>query len=78
MFIVKVKSRRRNNYRIDQGFYFSVGGSFATESVEEAVDVAFDVWAEQIKTTPAAPTIWTRYNRRNNFRFPIYASPIRV
>lgn len=64
MYIVKRKSRRLNNHRIDQGFYFSVGGTFATESLEEAVDVALDVWAEQISAPRPAPTLWTRFARR--------------
>lgn len=63
MYIVKCKSRRVNNHRIDQGFYFSVGGTFATESLVEAVDVAFDAWAEQISTPHQAPTLWTRFPR---------------
>lgn len=63
MFITKRRTRRkyaRVENASDDGYY-TVNGSASVATPEEAADLAIDVWREEIKAAPQAPTLWDLY-----------------
>jgi len=63
--IIKHKTRRRTirGVESDKGF-FVVEGNTSVGSPEEAVDIAIEVWSEELKLAKQAPTLWDVYSRR--------------
>ena len=62
MRIIKHKTRRRNVRGIEQDAgYFVVEGVHSFGTVEEAADVAIDVWCEEMIVAQRASTIWDVY-----------------
>lgn len=69
MYIIKHRTRRRAvriPHAIDDGYYV-VSGSWKrgdgqlVGTVEEAAEIAMDVWREKLKLAPQAPTIWEMF-----------------
>lgn len=63
MYIIKHKTRRKQGgiKRINEPFYFNVNGTWDTDNLEDAVEVAFEAWNEQLRTAKPAETIWEAY-----------------
>lgn len=62
MRIIKHKTRRRTVRGIepDTGYYV-IEGSHSVGTIEEAAEIAIDVWCQEISTAQRAPTIWEQY-----------------
>lgn len=61
MRIIKHKSRRCMD---PAPFYFVVEGVHGVATAEEATDIAFDVYREQVKAAPQAKTLWNTYGAK--------------
>lgn len=69
MYIIKHRTRRRAvriPHAVDDGYYVVSGSQKRGDgqlvgTVEEAAEIAIDVWREKLKLAPQAPTIWDRY-----------------
>lgn len=58
----------------DDPYYYIVNEVHAVGDVEEAAEIAFEVWSDELRRSKEIhpPTIWTEFERRNSPRFPIY------
>lgn len=65
MFIIKHKTRRSSKKfysgRPNEPFYFNVNGTWNTDNLEDACEVAFEAWRDEISATKQAPTLFEVY-----------------